>query len=116
MHTEIYAKLDGIPPVFRAQAEERIRQSLRRWKRGLTKVRVFLRDENGPRGGLDTRCRVVLETERNGSIVTAALSSDAEGALRKALARSRTRLGRWSQRHADKARARTDRRRLPDAA
>jgi len=116
MHTEIYARLDRVPPPFRAQAEARVRRSLRRWKRRLTKVRVFLRDENGPRGGLDTRCRLVLETERSGSIVTTALSSDAEGALREALARARTRLGRWSERHTGRARARALRRDLPDAA
>ena len=116
MHTEIYAKLDGTPPRFHAHAGDRIQRALRRWSRRLTKVRVFLRDENGPRGGIDTSCRLMLETERSGAIVATGRGSDAWSALSAALQRARERVRRREQRRVSKVRTRSARRDLLNAA
>lgn len=116
MHTRIYAKLNELPPRFRSHAESRVQRTLRRWRHRLAKVRVFLRDENGPRGGFDTSCRLVLETQRGGPIVTTGRSSDAHGALSEALQCAREQIRRREQRIAAKARSRPGRRDLRKVA
>ena len=116
MHTEIYAKLDDMSPQLYSHADGRVQSTLRRWSRRLTKVRVFLREENGPRGGFGTRCRLVLETERSGSIVVTGRGSDADSALSRALQRARERVRRREERRVAKVRARSGRRDLRKAA
>ncbi len=116
MQTQIYAPFDELPPRFRRHAESRIRTTLGRWKHRLARVRVFLRDENGPRGGADKSCRLVLETHRGRSIVVRSDADDPRTALGDALKRARRRIARVEDRLASGARSRRQRRPTPEAA
>jgi hypothetical protein len=116
MQTEIYAKPDHTPSRFYSDAEGRIRRALRHRSRRLTMVRVFLTDEKGPGGAAGTRCRVVLDTGRSGSVVATGRGSDADAALYDALLRVRDRLRRREQRRASRVRGRAGRRVLRKAA
>ena len=116
MNTVIHAKLGEVPTQFQSHAERRIRRMLRRWRRRVTQVRVFLKDEDGPRGGPGIRCRVVLDTGRGFPLVATARGREVEDALSGALVRARDRVRRHEQRRVARLRARAERRDLRQAA
>ena len=63
-------------------------------------------DVNGPRGGIDKRCQVELQTDGAGSVVVASVASDWRAALNKALAKAARFLMRSLRRGADSRRVR----------
>jgi len=54
---------------FRESFEIRLQQSLRCLGRRLQKVNAFISDLNGPKGGIDKHCRVVVRLKRQPSLV-----------------------------------------------
>jgi len=54
---------------FRESFENRLQQSLRCLGRRLQKVNAFISDLNGPKGGVDKHCRVVVHLKRQPSLV-----------------------------------------------
>jgi hypothetical protein len=61
-------------------------------------VTLSLSDVNGPRGGQDLRCTVILELTPRGSVRGEATSSDLMAAVGRALARARSSMRRASGR------------------
>jgi hypothetical protein len=83
---------------LRPLAVQRIRFVMRRLTWLVPRARIQLSDLNGPRGGLDKRCRLELRTDGSGTIVVTAVAADWRGALDAALARaSRALLKRWQR-------------------
>ena len=86
----------------RDHIRRRLGEKFARYARSIERISVRLRDVNGPRGGVDVRCRIKVVVSGLPSVVveeqaaafrpalTAALSA-AERAVRKALQRRRTR-------------------------
>ena len=60
MHFEIHAKDIPISEQLRGHIERRLCFALERFARRIRKVRVSVGDLNGPRGGVDKRCRVTI--------------------------------------------------------
>lgn len=54
---------------FREAFEIRLQHSLRCLGRRLQKVNAFISDLNGPKGGIDKHCRVVVQLKRQPSLV-----------------------------------------------
>ena len=82
-------------------AERRVRFVMRRLAWLVPRARVQLSDANGPRGGVDKRCRVELKTDGAGSIVVTSVARDWRSALDTALARAASVLLRaWRRRQA----------------
>jgi ribosome-associated translation inhibitor RaiA len=54
---------------FRESFENRLQQALRCLGRRLQKVNAFISDLNGPKGGVDKHCRVVVHLKRQPSLV-----------------------------------------------
>jgi hypothetical protein len=52
------------------------------------RARVQLHDVNGPRGGVDKRCRIELRTRGAGAVVVTSMARDWHAALDTALARA----------------------------
>lgn len=50
-------KLD-VSPAMAEHAEKRLSAALRQHQKHIREVELILRDENGPRGGVDQRCQV----------------------------------------------------------
>lgn len=63
--------------------------SLGRFARRVRDIQVWLEDVNGPRGGVDTRCRIDVEFRSRGRVSVAALANDEYTATAEAAARSR---------------------------
>ena len=116
MLTEICTQLNETPPRLRSYVDARVTRSLQRWSHRLEKVRVSFADENGPRGGIDLRCRLILQTQRGASIVTTGRGPRVGESLAEALRRARARLRRQDQRRTAKARPRPRRKHLGEAA
>ena len=82
---------------------------LRRIQWLVPRATVRLSDVNGPRGGVDKRCQVELDTDGNGKVVITAVARDWRSAIDNALARAARVLLRLWQRGRQPART-TDRR------
>lgn len=73
-----------------AKITERFREEIR-------SIAVSLEDVNGPRGGIDKRCRLDLILTHEGSVSVSADSAKVEAALTQVVARARTVLLRRSR-------------------
>ena len=82
----------------RAFAAARIRFALRRLRAAVPRVEVRFADVNGPRGGMDQRCRIQLRTDGAGTVVKTAFAHDWRAALDCALAAVMQSLTRARQR------------------
>ena len=98
MHLSIESRNETLSPAARAVLEERVESGLAGLANRVTRVRVWLSDENGPRGGIDHACRIqvnlvpriVLFGEAQGVSHEAALQM----AMRKVARRVRQELDR----------------------
>ena len=71
----------------RQQAQERMRFVTRRLRPFISWARIRVSDLNGPRGGVDKRCRIELKTEHQGRVVIESVATDWTAALALALGR-----------------------------
>jgi hypothetical protein len=53
----------------------RLRSALRPFQQQVRRLTVRVVDENGPRGGVDTRCSIVLELRNGRRVVVSAISA-----------------------------------------
>ena len=90
---------------LRELAVKRLQFVLRRLHKLVPRARVRLSDVNGPRGGVDKRCQVELNTEGAGTVVITALARDWRTALDSAMARAARSLAHGWQRHQRPTRA-----------
>jgi ribosomal subunit interface protein len=79
---------------LRAHAHRRLAFALSRFEPSLARVRVYLEDLNGPKGGVDKRCRVVLQLANGGQVIAEDASADAYDAISGAVERALRRLTR----------------------
>lgn len=86
--------------LLRPLAVHRVRFAMRRLRWLMPRARVQLTDINGPRGGVDKRCRIELNTDATGPVVVTSLARDWRSALDSALARAARTLVRLLHRRA----------------
>jgi ribosome-associated translation inhibitor RaiA len=91
---------------FRESFEIRLQQSLRRLGRRLQKVNAFISDLNGPKGGIDKHCRVVVHLKRQPSLVIEERDSELDSLIDRLI----DRLGQTAARLRD--RRKTERQRM----
>lgn len=94
MHIEL--KIIGFlpEPGVREYISRRLRFALDRFERHVRRVIVHLTDVNGPRGGPDKRCQMVVEFHQGGEAMVADTRPNALEAIYFAAARLRHQLGR----------------------
>lgn len=73
---------------LRGMALERAHFVMRRLTWLVPRAKVQFSDLNGPRGGVDKRCKVEIQTEGNGSVLVTSVARDWRSALDQALARA----------------------------
>lgn len=79
-------------------ARRRLAFALSRFEPRLARVRLHLEDVNGPKGGVDKRCRVVVHLTQGGEVLAEDVSSDAYEAIASAVERVSRGLGRTFER------------------
>jgi ribosomal subunit interface protein len=77
-----------------AHIERKLERALRRHRQRVGRVIVRIGDLNGPRGGVDKRCTIVLSHLDGGIIVVHADSDDAYAAVTQAAQRIDEQIGR----------------------
>lgn len=88
MRLEIRRRSVEVNERLREHIVERLRLALGRFARSVGEVRVYLRDVNGPRGGTDKVCRVVVEVPRFGRVVVTKADADVFAAVTHAASRA----------------------------
>lgn len=91
--------------------ERRLRFALARFGRRVERVVVFLQDHNGPKGGIDKVCRILVKVHGCGTVMAAVSDSDWTAAVDRAT----TRIGHSVARHIDRIRDRHGRMTRPAA-
>ena len=81
MRLEIRSQSLDIGQGFRGYIERRLRFALGRFGPRIGGVTVSLADLNGPRGGLDKRCRIMVRLVRFGQVVVEDTDSDLGAAV-----------------------------------
>ncbi|MCU0683579.1 MAG: HPF/RaiA family ribosome-associated protein [Polyangiaceae bacterium] len=69
MHVQVRLRGLDVPDVVREAIGRRIHFALGRFGGRLRSAVAFVVDENGPRGGIDKRCRVELRLRDGGSLI-----------------------------------------------
>jgi hypothetical protein len=77
-----------VSSALRAHAERCLEFALRRFGNRIDRVSVWLEDVNGPRGGVDKRCRIAVRLRPTGSAFVAKAASDAYVAIGRAAGRA----------------------------
>ena len=87
----------------------RVRFALRRLGTLVPQAKVQFSDVNGPRGGVDKRCQVELNTQAAGTVIITSLARDWRTALNRSLGRATRVLTRSLQRKQKPVRGRAAR-------
>ncbi|MEN9903551.1 MAG: hypothetical protein RLZZ555_116 [Pseudomonadota bacterium] len=98
MQIVIESSRSGEPRDWRLLVERRVRLALQRLQGQVQLARISLRDINGPKGGVDKQCQVLLTTAGHGQVVIVSRAEHAQGALNQALQRASHALARMWQR------------------
>lgn len=102
MKLEIRSRGVKLTEELRGYSKERLVIALARYARHIDLVRVYFGDVNGPRGGSDKKCRIVVELPPRGRIVVAEVDTHLKGASAGAAVRA----GFAVKRHVQRRRAR----------
>ncbi|RUL88804.1 HPF/RaiA family ribosome-associated protein [Tautonia sociabilis] len=85
----------------RSHIERRLGFALDRFARRVDRVTVFVSDENGPRGGDDMRCRIVVNLPAEEPVVVDATRSELAAAIDHAAHRACHAVGKVLDRRRD---------------
>jgi len=99
MDLEIRGHNVAVTESIRDHIERRVDFALGRFHGRFSKVVVRLADVNGPKGGIDKRCRISVERDHARSIVVEHLDAQLESAVDQAVRR----VGRVFKKELDKA-------------
>lgn len=98
MEIEIQSRLVQVDDGLRAFIQRRLRFALGRFQERVQRVTVRLADINGPRGGVDKRCQMLLRVAGLPDIVVADTEMDVHAAIARACDRASRTLGRYLRR------------------
>ncbi len=112
MHVEIRRQGIELYQNHRSFLTEKVRNVLRNFRNHVHRVSAFLADVNGPKGGINKRCRVLVHLKTEGPVVVEHTDETITGAITGAMGR----LGQAIRRRIFRKRTekRQQSRRLPD--
>lgn len=76
MKSELHSSGITAPQGLREHLDRRLLFALSRFESRISKVDVYLADENGPKGGLDKACRIVVRLRKLGDVTASIADSD----------------------------------------
>lgn len=106
MRLEIRRRGVNVTEGLRSYLQERLGVALGRFARHINRVRVYLRDVNGPRGGLGKKCRMVVELPPRGRVVVAGADLGISGAIARTAGRAGFAVKRYVKRRRTRRRPR----------
>jgi len=89
MRIEFHADGQFLSAGLREHAEVSLRRTFKRFARRVRKVRVYLWDVNGPRGGIDKGVRLIVELIPTGEVLVRQIGANGFASLAGAVARAR---------------------------
>lgn len=89
MELELHVRGTDFLEALRNYAERRLRFSVRRLVHHIRRLRIYVEDLNGPRGGIDKRCRIVVEFAPSGNLVIEETAARIHEAVDRAAGRLR---------------------------
>lgn len=89
MRLEIRQRGMNITEELRVHVWDRLQLALGRFARAIDRVWVYLRDVNGPRGGLSKKCRIVVELPRRGRVIVTGMDTDIFAAITRTASRAK---------------------------
>ncbi|HVK11538.1 MAG TPA: HPF/RaiA family ribosome-associated protein [Gemmataceae bacterium] len=92
----------AVAPELRDYFERRVGHALRRLGPVVRGVTAYLEDMNGPRGGVDKRCRLVVRLARGGEITAAEVGAAERTVVDGAIARLGRAVRHALDRHRDR--------------
>jgi putative sigma-54 modulation protein len=107
MQIEIRARHVDVTAGLRAHVERRLNFALGRFAEQIGTVRVTLDDLNGPRGGIDKRCRIMIRVVPMGTIVMEDQDSNVYTAIDRVAGKAGTGVGRQLRRPRENGRRRS---------
>ena len=100
MKLSITGKKIKLSEALRAHIERRVYFALSRFSPRISRVSVTVEDVNGPRGGIDKRCRILVKMDRMEELKVESTDSEVHAAVDVAA----DRVGRSVQRNLDRRR------------
>lgn len=107
MQIQIGAKRLELTAFQRETVDRRLRYALGRFGGRIRRVEVLVTDENGPRGGIDTTCRILVKTAPRGEVRAEVTDIGVELAVSRAVQRVARSVSSELQRWRDHRQART---------
>jgi hypothetical protein len=89
IHFTVQARGIELKTTHRSAIRRILASALGRFSRRVRNIRVLLEDVNGPRGGMDIRCRIDVHFRPRGRITVAAQAIDEYVATARAASRAR---------------------------
>lgn len=111
----LFESRETIDAQLRERSIERVRFALRRLSGMVPRAKVLLHDINGPRGGVDKRCQVALETQAADTVVVVSVARNWRTALDRSLRRAIQTLTRGLARKQKPVRGRSARQSIDSA-
>lgn len=102
MELELHVHGTHIAQNLRRYAERRFRFAFRRFSRQVRRLRIYVADINGPRGGGDKQCRILADIAPSGRLVL----TETDPHMRAAMDRAAHRLKQTLRRDIERRRAR----------
>lgn len=94
MRLDVLAPNVPLSPALVSGAEKRFRAATSRFVGRVEHVTIRISDENGPKGGVDKRCRVEVSVMRRGTFVVEENDADAYKAIGRAAKKVKQILGK----------------------
>lgn len=105
MRIDLYSPNAPIEDALREEALSLLRAALDRFERTVREVRATLRDDNGPKGGVDKRCLVRLRFLPRGEAVISKSAAEVLSAVALAAQGAKEAVARRAGRRGTRARA-----------
>jgi ribosome-associated translation inhibitor RaiA len=106
MNWELHAKGIVIEPTLRDHIERRLMFALSRFGSRISKAEVYLADDNGPKGGVDKACQVVVRLRGLNDVIAEVTDTDWPVAVDRAATRIGHNVGRALERRREFSRPR----------
>lgn len=114
MHLQIRAKNFRLRGTDREEMERRLQFALSRFDGRISQVTVGLADVNGPRGGADKQCRLVVRLTPSGKVTIEETHANVSAAVALAACRAGRAIGRALQRRRNARHHRSSHETVPD--